>query len=124
MWIQKTISLKAKPRGFHLVTREILQQVPEVGSIEVGLMQVFIQHTSASLTINDNADPTVRDDFESFFNRLAPENEPYYLHMDEGSDDMPAHLKSEYARLQFNDSHSSGTFEHGYLARHLFVRTP
>ncbi len=94
MWIQKPISLQARPRGFHLVTEEILQKVPEIRSIEVGLMHVFIQHTSASLTINENADPTVRMDFEQFFNRVAPENEPYYQHMDEGSDDMPAHLKA------------------------------
>ncbi len=94
MWIQKSISLQAKPRGFHLVTQEILRQVPELGAINVGLMHVFIQHTSASLSINENADPTVRTDFEQFFNQVVPENEPYYQHMDEGSDDMPAHLKA------------------------------
>jgi secondary thiamine-phosphate synthase enzyme len=94
MWIQKQINLKAKPRGFHLVTDEILRQIPELGMLDVGLMHVFIQHTSASLTINENADPTVRMDFEQFFNQTVPENEPYYQHMDEGSDDMPAHLKA------------------------------
>ena len=94
MWIQKTISLTPKRRGFHLVTREVLEQVPELAAINVGLMTVFIQHTSASLTINENADPTVREDFENYFTRLAPENEPYYKHNDEGPDDLPAHLKA------------------------------
>lgn len=94
MWIQKTISLMPKRRGFHLVTREVLEQVPELAAINVGLMTVFIQHTSASLTINENADPTVREDFENYFTRLAPENEPYYKHNDEGPDDLPAHLKA------------------------------
>ncbi len=94
MWIQKQISLTAKPRGFHLVTQEILRQIPELATIDIGLMHVFIQHTSASLTLNENADPTVRNDFEQFFNQAVPENEPYYQHRDEGSDDMPAHLKA------------------------------
>ena len=94
MWIQKTISLMPKRRGFHLVTREVLEQVPELAAINVGLMTVFIQHTSESLTINENADPTVREDFENYFTRLAPENEPYYKHNDEGPDDLPAHLKA------------------------------
>ena len=94
MWIQKTIPLPPTRRGFHLVTREVLEQVPELAAINVGLMTVFIQHTSASLTINENADPTVREDFENYFTRLAPENEPYYKHNDEGPDDLPAHLKA------------------------------
>jgi secondary thiamine-phosphate synthase enzyme len=93
MWVQKNIQLKSRPRGFHLVTNEILAQLPELKTIKVGLLNVFIKHTSASLTINENADPTVRQDFESFFNQLVPENEPYYRHNDEGSDDLPAHLK-------------------------------
>ena len=94
MWIQKDIQLRARSRGFHLVTREVLDQIPELAQIQVGLLHVHIQHTSASLTINENADPTVRQDFESFFNHAVPENEPYFLHNDEGSDDMPAHLKA------------------------------
>ena len=94
MWYQCEIRLSAKARGFHLVTDEIIRQVPELRSVSMGLLQVFIKHTSASLTINENADPTVRGDFERFFNRAEPENEPYYQHLDEGSDDMPAHLKS------------------------------
>ncbi len=94
MWLQKEIQLRARSRGFHLVTREILEQLPELADVSVGLLHVHIMHTSASLTVNENADPTVRQDFEQFFNRAVPENEPYYLHDDEGSDDMPAHLKA------------------------------
>ena len=94
MWMQKQLQLSSKARGFHLVTDEILLQLPELASINIGLLHLFIQHTSASLTINENADPTVRQDFESFFNHTVPENEPYYRHTFEGRDDMPAHLKS------------------------------
>lgn len=94
MWIQKDIRLKPRQRGFHLVTDEIISQLPELRDVNMGLLHVFIKHTSASLTLNENADPTVRQDFESFFNRAVPEDEPYYRHMDEGSDDMPAHIKS------------------------------
>lgn len=94
MWIQKEFQLKAKARGFHLVTDEIVQQVPELKQFTLGLFNILIKHTSASLTINENADPTVRKDFESYFNRAIPEDEPYYLHRDEGSDDMPAHIKA------------------------------
>lgn len=93
MWIQKEITLKPRSRGFHLVTDEILGQLPELKGINIGLMHVIIKHTSASLTINENVAPEVRVDFESFFNHVAPENEPYYLHLDEGSD-LPAHLKA------------------------------
>ena len=94
MWVQKEIRLKARQRGFHLVTDEIVRQLPELASYSIGLLHVFIKHTSASLTINENADPTVRMDFESFFNRAVLENEPYYEHTLEGSDDMPSHIKS------------------------------
>ncbi len=94
MWYQKEIRLNPKARGFHLVTDELVCQLPELKALSLGLMQVFIKHTSASLTINENADPTVRGDFERFFNHAVPENEPCYQHLDEGSDDMPAHLKS------------------------------
>lgn len=94
MWVQKELRLKPRARGFHLITDEIMQQLPELTSIRIGLLNVLIKHTSASLTINENADPNVRKDFESFFNHAVPENEPYYLRDDEGSDDMPAHLKS------------------------------
>jgi len=94
MWIQKTISLSPHPRGFHLITNEIVESVPEMSQIKTGLLHLFIKHTSASLTINEDADPTVRTDFESHFNHLVPENQPYYKHTLEGPDDMPAHLKT------------------------------
>lgn len=94
MWLQTQIRLKPKSRGFHLVTDEILAQLPQLRTIKIGLLHIFIQHTSAALTLNENADPSVRQDFESYFNRLVPEDQPYYLHTDEGADDMPAHLKS------------------------------
>jgi len=94
MWIQKEICLKPKSRGFHLITAEIVAQVSELRLFKIGLIHIFIQHTSAGLTINENADPTVRTDFENYFNQIAPEDEPYYQHLDEGSDDLPAHLKA------------------------------
>lgn len=93
-WIQKEFALTARRRGFHLVTREVLDHLPEVREIEVGLLHLFIQHTSASLTINENADPDVRGDLERHFNHAVPENAPYYEHTLEGADDMPAHIKS------------------------------
>lgn len=93
-WIQKEFALTARRRGFHLVTREVLDHLPEVRDFEVGLLHLFIQHTSASLTINENADPDVRGDLERHFNHAVPENAPYYEHTLEGADDMPAHIKS------------------------------
>jgi len=93
-WAQRQITLSPRPRGFHLVTAEIERQVPEIREFSVGLAHVFIQHTSASLTINENADPTVRTDMESHFNEAVPEGAPYLMHTDEGPDDMPAHVKS------------------------------
>ncbi|MFU8838559.1 MAG: secondary thiamine-phosphate synthase enzyme YjbQ [Thiohalomonadaceae bacterium] len=94
MWIQKHLTLAARPRGFHLITDEILGQLPELRQLHSGLLHLFIQHSSASLTINENADPTVRMDFEAHFNQMVPENQPWYRHTDEGPDDMPAHLKA------------------------------
>ena len=94
MWIQKKISLTPRARGFHIITDNILENIPELKDFKAGILQLFIKHTSASLTINENADPTVRIDFESHFNILAPENKNYYKHTCEGPDDMPAHLKS------------------------------
>jgi len=94
MWWQKEIVLTARPRGFHLVTREILQAMPALQDYTIGLAHFFIQHTSASLAINENADASVRTDMESFFNRIMPENAPYFTHTLEGADDMPAHLKA------------------------------
>ena len=94
MWIQKTITLSPKSRGFHIITQDVLEQVPEIEKIKTGILHLFIKHTSASLTINEDADPTVRLDFESHFNKLVPENQSYYQHTMEGSDDMPGHLKA------------------------------
>lgn len=91
---QKEVSLRAYSRGFHIITDDLLARLPEIKEIEQGFLQVFIKHTSASLTINENADLTVRDDFESHMNILVPENAPYYKHDYEGSDDMPAHIKA------------------------------
>jgi len=91
---QQSLRLREKRRGFHLITVDVLQAFPEITEIKTGILQVFIQHTSASLSINENADPTVRQDFEMFFNKAVPENDPDYMHDDEGSDDMPAHLKA------------------------------
>ncbi|WP_233978540.1 secondary thiamine-phosphate synthase enzyme YjbQ [Pectobacterium versatile] len=123
MWTQYEIRLKPKSRGFHLVTDEILAQVTALRQIKVGLMQVFIKHTSAALTINENADPTVRQDFESFFNRLVPEDEPYYRHTYEGSDDMPAHLKGSLLGNSLtlpitNGRLNIGTWQGIYLCEH------
>jgi secondary thiamine-phosphate synthase enzyme len=91
---QQTLKLQERKRGFHLITKEIIQVLPEIKEIKTGICQVFIQHTSAALTINENADPTVREDFEMYFNKAVQENDPDYMHDDEGSDDMPAHLKA------------------------------
>ncbi|WP_245975199.1 secondary thiamine-phosphate synthase enzyme YjbQ [Deminuibacter soli] len=91
---QQLLQLRERKRGFHLITSEILAAVPEITQYKTGMCQVFIQHTSASLTINENADPTVRKDFETWFSKAVPENDPDYLHDDEGPDDMPAHLKA------------------------------
>jgi secondary thiamine-phosphate synthase enzyme len=123
MWIQKEFRIKPKARGFHLVTDEILFNVPELKGIKIGMMSVFIKHTSAALTLNENADPTVRQDFESFFNRSVPENEPYYRHMDEGSDDLPAHLKASILGSSLNIPITNGKLILGvwqgvYLCEH------
>lgn len=91
---QQLLILNEKPRGFHLITAQVLDVFPQITNIKVGILQVFIQHTSASLCINENADPTVRQDFEMFFNKTVKERDPDYLHDYEGDDDMPAHLKS------------------------------
>ena len=91
---QKEIILKAKKRGFHLVTSEIIEQFPEISELLTGMFSAFIKHTSASLCINENADPTVRGDFERHFNKMVPEGAPYYKHTFEGPDDMPAHIKA------------------------------
>ena len=93
-WFQKNITISEKNRGFHLITDEFLKKVPEIETFKIGILHIFIMHTSASITINENADYTVRDDMESHFNRFVPENQSYYKHTFEGSDDMPAHIKA------------------------------
>ncbi|WP_213994723.1 secondary thiamine-phosphate synthase enzyme YjbQ [Arsukibacterium sp.] len=123
MWLQRELSLKAKNRGFHLITEELLRQLPELSKLSVGICHIFIKHSSASLTINENADPTVRQDFEQFFNRAVPENEPYYSHTYEGSDDMPAHLKSSLLGSSITipiteGSLNLGTWQGIYLCEH------
>jgi secondary thiamine-phosphate synthase enzyme len=94
MWAQHEIRLRARPRGFHLVTDEVLGAVPELRSVSVGLLHVLIRHTSASLALNENASPDVRRDFETFFNQAVPEQAGYWTHTLEGADDMPAHIKA------------------------------
>lgn len=120
---QQQIRLQARPRGFHLVTSEVLRAIPQLAEIRKGVCQVFIQHTSASLAINENADPTVRTDFEMYFNKLAPENDPDYIHTDEGPDDMPAHLKAALlgSSVSFpisNGRPAFGTWQGIYLCEH------
>jgi secondary thiamine-phosphate synthase enzyme len=94
MWLQRTICLPARERGFHLVTGEVLEALPELQRISTGLLHLLIQHTSASLALNENAAPEVRRDFESWFNQAVPEAAPYWTHTLEGPDDMPAHIKA------------------------------
>ena len=94
MWVQREISLDPRRRGFHVITREILDALPELRDVTIGLLHLLIQHTSASLTLNENASPDVRRDFESYFNAAVPEDAPYWTHTDEGDDDMPAHIKT------------------------------
>jgi secondary thiamine-phosphate synthase enzyme len=93
-WFQREIQLRPRPRGFHLITREIEEGIPEIAKVRTGLLHVFIRHTSASLTLNENADPSVRVDFERHMNHMVPEGAPYYTHTLEGPDDMPAHIKA------------------------------
>ncbi len=121
--IQREFRLPAMPRGFHLVTQLIEKEVPELREIEHGILHVFIQHTSASLTVNENADPTVREDFESHFDRAVPENAPYYRHTAEGPDDMPAHIKASLMGASVTVPISSGRLNLGtwqgiYLCEH------
>jgi secondary thiamine-phosphate synthase enzyme len=120
---QQEIRLPAYPRGFHLITDEIIRSLSELVNMNVGMCQVFIQHTSASLTINENADRTVRKDFETFFNKIIPENDPDYKHTYEGSDDMPAHLKAAVLGSSVlipitKGSLSLGTWQGIYLCEH------
>lgn len=122
-WFQKEFRLPSKSRGFHLITDVIISELPEIRTIDIGILHVFIKHTSASLTINENADPTVRMDFESHMNKMVPERMPYYQHNYEGDDDMPAHIK---ASLMGSSVHvpitkgqlNLGTWQGIYLCEH------
>ncbi len=123
MWFQAEIQLAPKTRGFHLITAEVERQLPDLEKIEMGWMQLFIQHTSASLTINENADPTVRGDMERHFNKFVPERAPYYEHDYEGDDDMPAHIKSSVlgasVMVPITDGRLNlGTWQGIYLGEH------
>ncbi len=121
--IQRELKLKPYQRGFHLITSQVIAAIPEVTAIQAGILQVFIKHTSASLSINENFDPTVRSDFESHFNVMVPEDARYYLHNYEGSDDMPAHIKSSLlgASVQIPVTRGRlnlGTWQGIYLGEH------
>ena len=123
MWYQKEITLPVFSRGFHIIMDNILEEIPEIRDISSGLLHLFIKHTSASLTINEDADLTVRADFETHFNIMVPENAPYYSHTIEGSDDMPAHLKSAILGASLSVPISKGKLNLGvwqgiYLCEH------
>jgi secondary thiamine-phosphate synthase enzyme len=123
MWHQRRISLRPRPRGFHLVTREVAEAVPELGGLGVGLAHLLLLHTSASLTLNENASPDVRRDFESWFGRAVPEDAAYWTHTIEGPDDMPAHIKASLLGPSLTLPVSDGRFALGtwqgiYLCEH------
>jgi secondary thiamine-phosphate synthase enzyme len=123
MWIQREITLRPRPRGFHLVTDEVLAGVPELRELRVGLAHLFIRHTSASLTLNENASPDVRRDFESWFDDAVPEDAPYWTHTIEGPDDMPAHIKASLLGPSLSLPVSGGrlalgTWQGVYLCEH------
>ncbi len=121
--IQKEFSVNSRGRGFHLITDEVLDQAAEIKDIKTGIVHIFIKHTSASLTLNENADPTVRSDMEKHFNKMVPENAPYYDHNTEGADDMPAHIKSVILGSSVsvpvkNGDFNLGTWQGVYLCEH------
>ena len=123
MWRQKNISIKSISRGFHIITDQVTDQIPEIKTIKIGILHLFIKHTSASLTINENADKTVRNDFEKHFNEMVPENQSYYQHTYEGPDDMPAHLKASILgssiSIPISNGHlNMGTWQGIYLCEH------
>jgi secondary thiamine-phosphate synthase enzyme len=122
-FFQRQVALQARSRGFHLITEEILRAIPELKTIKMGMLQIFIQHTSASLTINENADPTVRLDFETWMNKAVREGDPDYKHDYEGDDDMPAHIKSSLMGASVlipitNGKLNLGTWQGIYLCEH------
>jgi len=122
-WFQKEIKLRPQSRGFHLITNEVLTQLPEIANIKIGVAHLLLKHTSASLTLNENFDLDVRGDMEKFFNHTVKENEPYYLHTSEGADDMPAHIKSSLLGTSLtipitNGNFNLGTWQGIYLCEH------
>jgi secondary thiamine-phosphate synthase enzyme len=122
-WYQKEIILKSRSRGFHLITEEIVGQLPELSKVKIGLMHLLIKHTSASITLNENYDPDVRSDMNKYFDRSIKENEPWYDHTAEGPDDMPAHIKSTIIGTALtipisNGKLNLGTWQGIYLCEH------
>ena len=123
MWIQREIGLDSRPRGFHLITREVVRALPELGELEVGLLHLLIKHTSASLALNENAPPDVRRDFETWSSQAVSERAPYWTHTLEGPDDMPAHIKAALfgptLTLPVSDGRLAlGTWQGIYLCEH------
>lgn len=123
MWLQKEITLRQREKGFHLITDEILFSIPELKNIKVGLLNLFLKHTSASLSINENADPEVRSDMKKYFDDIAPENKKYFEHITEGADDMPAHIKTSLLgnslTIPITDGRLNlGTWQGIYLCEH------
>lgn len=122
-WVQREFTIPARSRGFHLITHEVISQLPELQHIRIGVLHLFIKHSSASLAINENADPTVRVDMESHFDVMVPEHQPYYIHTYEGPDDMPAHIKSvltgSSVSIPITNGHLHlGTWQGIYLCEH------
>ncbi len=123
MWAQRAITFDPRPRGFHLITGEVIGALPELRKLEVGMLSLLIQHTSASLALNENASPDVRRDFEAWFNAAVPERAPYWTHTLEGDDDMPAHIKAALLgptlTLPVNGGRPAlGTWQGIYLCEH------
>jgi len=123
VWVQREIALEPRPRGFHLVTGEVVEALPELSRLAVGLAHMFVQHTSASLTLNENASPAVRADFRSWFDSAVPEDAPYWTHTLEGADDMPAHIKTSLLSPSVtvpvtNGALALGTWQGIYLCEH------
>jgi secondary thiamine-phosphate synthase enzyme len=123
VWVQRRVSLAPRPRGFHLVTRELMSELPELGDVKVGILHLLIQHTSASLALNENASPDVRRDFETWFNLVVPEDASFWTHTVEGADDMPAHIKAALLgpslSLPVSDGRLAlGTWQGIYLCEH------
>lgn len=123
MWLQKEFTLRSRNKGFHLITDEILSNIPEIHQIKIGLINILLKHTSASLTLNENADPDVRTDMKNYFDELVPENTDYFEHTSEGSDDMPAHIKTSLLGNSLtipitNGRLNLGTWQGIYLCEH------